>query len=1135
MRHALKSSAHAGVAAITFSYRISVVHKDDQNETRYAYEDATGDSDDDFSRAAKKQRLSSPTYDEQFELSQDEVAAFDAFERKLSQVSTPVPLSQLKHKIITDSARKRRNSAIALALAQTDAEFSSSQDDALRRPLFAPASQIGRSTEAASQPRPSGFTSAKHISSSSQPSSSQAQLSSSPPVVSTEQEMSDWFKSTSTDPPKNGLMFKSARDMENHKQEDEAFLDEWFKARAPTGAVAFQSAKSVSTNSVASTSKGPATGLPSFVSGSQLHSQAAGSKAAGKASANAPSLSQTETPSFVGFTSGTALVDPKAKQSSWAMPSAAAIAAAEAKMKQWEREMEADTTVGMELDHEDSLNSDGDQESPLKHRSESHQPSISLPSFGNALMALSATQNTASFAPASQHSEASASASARNELFDTPTPVARGFHAPGLKTGLQTNAKQFKSPLLSKVASTNSHAPSPLNSRSNFAPASTFVSPATPARKTTGFTTPLRTTSEPGPSTFTTPSSVGFGSALASSGFSTPISSKSLGTTPKRSTVVGGMRKSGFVTPFKPGFRPGEPGRVLLDTKARSTISPDKVMVASPSGKRDKGKGRETFFDLTKPPGRQTLESCGLRPQQYTIEELERKGMSVNPSSPRFRNSLDFIRNVEQLSQMTPDMAMYYTFHTASPNPLYGINRPGQPVFHHTSLGPKQALERLKELGCSLATKQWVDNHWGLILWKLSGMACLDPDTECDSARKRWCWREVMNQYRYRYEREINQGQRPVLRKIVAQDISPTVPMVLCVSKITWTEDNGVGEDGTPLPPVPELEVTDGWYRLSTDIDDPLERAVRKGKIKIGSKIAVVGCRVQCDRKDGGEILEMGKSVCLKIHGNSSQLAPWHTKLGMQKERPVSALGSLDPYGGFVSAIEILIVKAYPIAYLEFFVTEDGRRYQEGPWDEKEEAKLSDQWQAKRDTEAVKLREEYGTKLRQFSEYAEQLERKAAGAFHPSDSESPPDHVDDLILDLEDAEDGREIIRGVTPVEAGWLARAARDKCRRDEELMAEYIERDLNCVCPPRNVRSFRIVAARDARSEKRPATREVQITVWDVLSVQLEEDGKPGDFKMGQHLHVTNLWPCKSGCWIPSRDPQSRTPDPLSDMVIL
>ena len=48
----------------------------------------------------------------------------------------------------------------------------------------------------------------------------------------------------------------------------------------------------------------------------------------------------------------------------------------------------------------------------------------------------------------------------------------------------------------------------------------------------------------------------------------------------------------------------------------------------------------------------------------------------------------------------------------------------------------------------------------------------------------------------------------------------------------------------------------------------------------------------------------------------------------------------------------------------------------------------------------------------------------------------------------------------------------------------------------------------ARDGQSNRRPAQRQAQITVWDVLQLQLVEDGKPGDFKPGQRLLVRSLY---------------------------
>jgi len=58
--------------------------------------------------------------------------------------------------------------------------------------------------------------------------------------------------------------------------------------------------------------------------------------------------------------------------------------------------------------------------------------------------------------------------------------------------------------------------------------------------------------------------------------------------------------------------------------------------------------------------------------------------------------------------------------------------------------------------------QEWVDNHWGLVLWKLAGMVCLDPQSE-DSAAKRWCWKEVMRQLRYRYMNMFLKAQELIL------------------------------------------------------------------------------------------------------------------------------------------------------------------------------------------------------------------------------------------------------------------------------------------------------------------------------------------------------------------------------------
>jgi breast cancer 2 susceptibility protein len=100
------------------------------------------------------------------------------------------------------------------------------------------------------------------------------------------------------------------------------------------------------------------------------------------------------------------------------------------------------------------------------------------------------------------------------------------------------------------------------------------------------------------------------------------------------------------------------------------------------------------------------------------------------------------------LSHITPDLAIYYSFHTRSSSPTVDLDSDQAPEI----LGSAAALAELHGRGCMLATKEWVDNHWSLILWKLAGMVMLDPDREVvEGHHKRWCWEEVIRQLLYRF------------------------------------------------------------------------------------------------------------------------------------------------------------------------------------------------------------------------------------------------------------------------------------------------------------------------------------------------------------------------------------------------
>lgn len=164
------------------------------------------------------------------------------------------------------------------------------------------------------------------------------------------------------------------------------------------------------------------------------------------------------------------------------------------------------------------------------------------------------------------------------------------------------------------------------------------------------------------------------------------------------------------------------------------------------------------------------------------------------------------------------------------------------------------ALALLKADGCRLVTSKWVDNHWSMILWKLAGVIQAKPGL----FQELWQWGEVVNQLKYRsaryialfrrlqycrYEREFGLAQRPIIRRIQEHDSSSSLPMVLCVSDIHYSPV-AKDEKAQSTATKPYLELTDGWYRINAEVDDCLARAITRGVIRVGGKLAVSGAKV---------------------------------------------------------------------------------------------------------------------------------------------------------------------------------------------------------------------------------------------------------------------------------------------------
>ncbi|KAK4700401.1 breast cancer 2 susceptibility protein, partial [Phenoliferia sp. Uapishka_3] len=524
-----------------------------------------------------------------------------------------------------------------------------------------------------------------------------------------------------------------------------------------------------------------------------------------------------------------------------------------------------------------------------------------------------------------------------------------------------------------------------------------------------------------------------------------------------------------FVTPFKGGVRP--PG--LAPTGLPASIS--KVTTASAN---DNGKGKEkeaelvaekrkfvSVFDLlreilsmlslvilpklltpTAKGSRQGLAAAGFRPQTHFYEHLIGEGLP------------------EEALAMDSQSAASFVFQCGR--------------------GQAEALTALEDAGCSLATSPWIDNHWGLIVWKLASLTRTRPDFRSTY----WHWQAAVDQLKYRYEREINQAQRSCVKRIQEQDSSAGHPMVLCVSQIRWGDasDASAGpEVDVPLSII-GLELTDGWYRIRSNVDATLRDACQRGKIVVGSKLSLVGAK-------------------LTIFGNSTSLAPWDAKLGWVRHPFVSTLGRLTSAGGNAPLLDIIIERAFPCGYLDM-----SRNSQHETWNAEEEKIRADEWAVGREQAEGRLADELEKTKGDWDDIIALLQEASHRIGLPTSSPDPDsigEEPDEILDRLEDASNKAAIISHLSAAQLSATLKLAFESSVRDKHQAVSDIELELATVYPPRNVRAFRVLRIRDAQIGTRPIARTAQLTVWDAEAL-----GKDF-FQENQRYLVSNVLP--KGSW--------------------
>ncbi|XP_053278900.1 breast cancer type 2 susceptibility protein isoform X2 [Pleuronectes platessa] len=266
-----------------------------------------------------------------------------------------------------------------------------------------------------------------------------------------------------------------------------------------------------------------------------------------------------------------------------------------------------------------------------------------------------------------------------------------------------------------------------------------------------------------------------------------------------------------------------------------------------------------------------------------------------------------------------------------------------------------------------LMSEEWVFNHFRWIVWKQASMERSFPE-----AMGGLCLtpQQVLLQLKYRYDVEIDHSRRPALRRIMEKDDTSAKSLVLCVCGVVSRGHSSIrptrsdtktpqGADAKVESPFAVVWLTDGWYAIKAQLDEPLTAMLHKGRLAVGGKLIVYGAQL-VGSQEACSPLEAPESLMLKICANSTRPARWDTKLGFHRDpRPfLLPVSSLYSNGGPVGCVDITILRSYPIQWMER-KPDAGVVFRSGRAEEKEERRYSSQNQKAMEILFAKIQTEF--------------------------------------------------------------------------------------------------------------------------------------------------------------------------------
>ncbi|CAI9287354.1 unnamed protein product [Lactuca saligna] len=226
-------------------------------------------------------------------------------------------------------------------------------------------------------------------------------------------------------------------------------------------------------------------------------------------------------------------------------------------------------------------------------------------------------------------------------------------------------------------------------------------------------------------------------------------------------------------------------------------------------------------------------------------------------------------------------------------------------------IGVDTFCQMLTQSGCSALSKEWIANHYRWIIWKL---ACYERCYPAKFSGKLLTVSNVVEELKYRYEREYNNGHRSALKRILEGDAPPSSHLVLCIASVKLKCNE---EQDADVPSTSNIELTDGWYSVKGVLDDLLLKQLLAGKLFVGQKLRICGAGLSGWNAPVSP-LEASSMISLCLHMNGTYKAHWAERLGFCKSGCVPlSLKCIKGSGGVVPSTLVGVTRIYPVLYRE--------------------------------------------------------------------------------------------------------------------------------------------------------------------------------------------------------------------------